>query len=1163
MHVLTRICLQNWYLIDAKDIDLKGATALVGPTGAGKSSIQDAIQTVITGNNQNRLHLNPSASGKSSRSVLEYCLGMTKDRSEGGKPLRSSCETLLALVFRDEETDEPITVGVAMSARDGDSREEVLSRFIIPGHAYSVEEARRREGNKTYLATWSELSASLLSRNPGFEEYRTSAEKFTTDMLAAMRGPGQAVNARHFLRAFGNAHAFKPIFDPTVFVRDFILEPDTLDIERVRTSINTWKELERTIEDIEAKLRRVIRLNEKFRDWGRARMKSEAARFMSAAAETRRIAHEVVTVSATMSTTAEELARERTALTSRRKRVQQYDEEIKSKRGLIQADGDYGRIRQIEMETSLAERDAAEAENRWGKIRESLSLVAKLAPLTAGMAPRHARAVDAAREAIAIMKDGVPPAQAIRNNGEKLQELVDRVLDLDGLDIQLMERADTLAEDQRSLQREVDELEQSLARSGNGRAALSREGTKLLEALERRGINPTPLCDVVEVVDEEWQYAVEALLGRGREAIIVEPERLHEAFDLMWKDRDSFWGCTLVKTTQTKQIEPRRPPGSILEAIATENPHALAFLNVRIGGFRKAETESDLDRLERGVMKNGKTSSGMGLSVQRNLQNLILGQMAREKSSETLRNVISPKKVRLNELRSEMRLLRDAARLIPVAIEVLRSGVGPFDLEYALTSSRLRREDLLRDRKQAETKSKDGLLSEVLELEADMKALSLEISEEIEPKVEELQGKVAEARAKRDVARQSLRTAIAARRKAWERLSAPDLRKIPKLDPEIDEPDPVSLCRDFRQDVRRHEASRKDARSWLASLRNDQRAIMENSEAEARREQVGALRDLTEYGANWSVEIPDVGADTMTIGYAWAVGERARLEHNELRVHREACAKAAVEMHKMLREDLLARLAEKLNKVHDRLDTLNRLLSRHRFTGQVYSFESHVNLRFNRLHDLAMKVGGGIDTSGDILTSGVEDAEIAIAIKELEGMIEGAEDALQLADYRNYFTFEIIMTDRAGGRTSMSSRAVKGSGGEAQAPFYVAIAASLASAYFPGVSTGRPRGMGLAMFDEAFNKLDVPNTQALLTFFSDMGLQLMIAGPEDKRATFTEILDTIILVNKSLEGSSVYIDAEYPGALAKRELARINPDHGKIEEIAKASSEPKRSHARA
>jgi uncharacterized protein YPO0396 len=135
----------------------------------------------------------------------------------------------------------------------------------------------------------------------------------------------------------------------------------------------------------------------------------------------------------------------------------------------------------------------------------------------------------------------------------------------------------------------------------------------------------------------------------------------------------------------------------------------------------------------------------------------------------------------------------------------------------------------------------------------------------------------------------------------------------------------------------------------------------------------------------------------------------------------------------------------------------------------------------------------------------------------------------------------------------MSTRAVKGSGGEAQAPFYVAMAASLSAAYFPGHMMGEPTGMGLAMFDEAFNKLDVPNTQALLNFYKDMGLQLMIAGPEDKRATFTEVLDTIIVVNKAPDGSGVYIDAEYPGELAKLGLASVNPDHGGVEAFRKVS----------
>src|SRR5690606_36659670 len=117
-------------------------------------------------------------------------------------------------------------------------REEVLSRFIVPGHAYSVENAKRRIGARETLAPWAEIAATMRKNHPEMEEYRTSAEKFTNDVLKSMRGAGHSPNVRHFLRSFSNALAFRPIFDPTSFVRDFVLEPDPLDVERVCTSIS-------------------------------------------------------------------------------------------------------------------------------------------------------------------------------------------------------------------------------------------------------------------------------------------------------------------------------------------------------------------------------------------------------------------------------------------------------------------------------------------------------------------------------------------------------------------------------------------------------------------------------------------------------------------------------------------------------------------------------------------------------------------------------------------------------------------------------------------------------------------------------------------------------------------------------------------------------------
>ena len=167
---------------------------------------------------------------------------------------------------------------------------------------------------------------------------------------------------------------------------------------------------------------------------------------------------------------------------------------------------------------------------------------------------------------------------------------------------------------------------------------------------------------------------------------------------------------------------------------------------------------------------------------------------------------------------------------------------------------------------------------------------------------------------------------------------------------------------------------------------------------------------------------------------------------------------------------------------------------------------------------------------------------MAAALEEITALIAGQEDAARLADYRNYFVYEIGMRDRAGNRTTMSARALRGSGGEAQAPFYVAIAASLASAYYPGDRPGDENpGLGLCLLDEAFSKLDVRNSQALVDLYRAWGLQLLIAAPEDKRTTLTEVMDTIVTVYKSPDLTSVRIEAEHPLEAARRALHAINP----------------------
>jgi uncharacterized protein YPO0396 len=1129
VYSLRRISISNWYLIDAKDIEIRGEAALIGPTGAGKSSIQDAIQTVITGGNHNRLNLNASASGRSSRSVLEYCLGMTGDPAQDGRPLRKSCETILALTFVHEYTGVPLSIGVAFAARHGDSREEVLSRFIVPGHDFSIEALRREENGVATIAPFVEVASDLRRAHPEMAEYKSSAERFTADMLAAMRGSASPPNARHFLRAFSNALAFKPIFDPTVFVREFVLEPDPLDVERVRTSIATWRELEALIEEAEAKHQRVSRIASRFQAWGTVRIEADRLRWRAAAADATRAALELRSARELLQTRSASLDVERRVLTSRREWIRNWDEEIRSKQALLGAASGEAQLRQIDAEAKLAERDLREAEAAWARIRGALADLVRLSSLVDVQHPGILSALQAARQALEYFPAGKAVHEALRGRGAEVQDLVDMAKDLDALQTSLDDIAHGLQDEVRRLELELQRTAGSPSRTGG--AMLSREVTALLKALDSAGIPAVPLCDVVGVAEADWQYAAEALLGRGREAIIVEPPLLARAFDLMWQNRNAYAGCTLVKTSATASTRKNTPPGSILEALRTDDRHALAFLTVRIGGFRKAETEAELDRLDRGIMRNGKTSSGMSLSVQRELKELLLGRQSGPSAGDAPDGSRARIERELIEAKMRLSQVRDAARRVPGIVSILTSDPQPAELEHRVATAHLRHGALLRDRRSVEESDAAGLRAELDDIRAERDAHAAELAEEVEPKIDALQQSVAHAKARETVTSEKLKAAVAVRRSAWAVLDSETNLALSRLDGKTRPA--AEVCAAFRDEVRSGGAPRHDLMAWLSTCRNEARIGADLADGQARREQLAALRDLGDYAMQWRIAIPAVDADSMIAGYRWIDEERQRLEENDLRVHRQACANAAGEMRRMLREDLLARLSEKLGNVSHRMEAMNRLLRRHRFTGQTYAFTYAVDGRFARLHDLAARVADG-DLSEEVFEASMDD---------VEAMIEGSEDASAMADYRQYFTFEIVMTDARGARTSLSSRAMKGSGGEAQVPFYVAIAASLSLAYFPGHIAGRPVGMGLALFDEAFNKLDVPNTQALLRFFKDMGLQLLIAGPEDKRATFSEVLDTIVLVNKSLDGTSVYIDTEYPREAAKQALADLNPDH--------------------
>ncbi|MCD8514196.1 MAG: hypothetical protein LRY63_13575, partial [Nitrincola sp.] len=145
-------------------------------------------------------------------------------------------------------------------------------------------------------------------------------------------------------------------------------------------------------------------------------------------------------------------------------------------------------------------------------------------------------------------------------------------------------------------------------------------------------------------------------------------------------------------------------------------------------------------------------------------------------------------------------------------------------------------------------------------------------------------------------------------------------------------------------------------------------------------------------------------------------------------------------------------------------------------------------------------------------------------------------------DYRNFYNFELVVKDLQGNRkTTLTQRIKTGSGGEHQVPFYVAMAAALGATYrLKEGSDGKLMGgFSLSVFDEAFNKLDSENTVTSLGFMTDLGLQTIIAAPDEKYSLLSSCMDTII--NVCRDGRVVDIDVEFPTEKGKELLASDHP----------------------
>jgi uncharacterized protein YPO0396 len=120
--------------------------------------------------------------------------------------------------------------------------------------------------------------------------------------------------------------------------------------------------------------------------------------------------------------------------------------------------------------------------------------------------------------------------------------------------------------------------------------------------------------------------------------------------------------------------------------------------------------------------------------------------------------------------------------------------------------------------------------------------------------------------------------------------------------------------------------------------------------------------------------------------------------------------------------------------------------------------------------------------------------ELENEIKKIIDKITGSNDKELIenyADYRNYMTYEILISNDILNKAKLSRQSGYNSGAEVQIPYMLILLSALLMIYNDKINSTR-----LAFIDEPFAKMDPSNVKIMLDFMKSQNLQMIFCAPD-------------------------------------------------------------------
>jgi len=1130
----------NWGVVPNGEYPFGDLTAITGETGVGKSSLGDAIQTIMGGALKNIIVYNAGQDesqnkkrNKEYRSLEGYISG--EDQFRFARP--NGCTGIVALTFQSSK-DEPenlftaiLNISVSFEMRKGNKvpRIDDLRFLIVKSAEVFIEDF---VGESDMLHGCSLLYSELAQKYGKINviEYR-GKEDFLNGLYGHLWGKESAngTHAKRAAKSFCNFINAKPVDDINSFVRNEFLEPKNMK-EQVISLSEALRSLDRAKQeafDIEAGIKLVDKVilgsHTLIDKWYGSKKDHFTYSFSVVKEQYKKIKEQNKKfVKAEI-----DLKQYESDIKKHKEGIEAARENINTLEAKMGSDENFKNYSELQSSLELSNQEFVKLKGSFliGRVNE-LSLFRNNVLELFG----RSQPVDGIYE----LFDGLNTVLSDISDfsffnyfsksdidDEKMQSMVrsfdDSLIsyshhintlhdsnDLTRISRSLSEKSEKNTALREKLRIKRNEIRDEIQDLESNVIHLPSDKKKDFEILKDAlpDVGFSMLYEHVDINPEstDWREAIEGFLNTSRYAIIVDTDHEISALNVA---NDKKLGLKIIQGTKVIReinISGRTvKENSMAGLLSFTHPVAEAYILATYGNVLTVDDPDELKKSRRGVMKDCRSASGNTMSSCRlKMPRYILGTGGRQKTLENLFQEESSVTTKFNQAESERAVLRKTADLF-LSVESEHKNLSSNNTHYEnLSKSFEKYFQVKRKLSLMDIKSFDEIQKDIARYKDAEKSLTFSIETILKS------SGIHEELIKRKGEIESNQQTELVRIETLFQDKSDEYKSICRIYKGMSDEDFIKHYDLIKEELGNRKMGAPDAleavviNEWSNFIQYYTNRELEDSP------KVQVNLDFLHRRLHDSLPI---FTDLVGLSKKF-IEEKKTLTQAQSFVHREKIEEANEKFERTFINDFCNTIHMHIEEGRESINSLNGSLRKHSFGSDKFAVSTldpdpelkEYKKYFQSIHELKAAA------SGDSLLSAIYDDEYQGITQRLTELIKDSDkrgaELERLSDYRNYYNYDIIQTN-SGNEISLS-RNGKMSGGQGETSYYVIRSINLHAALRAKDMSGN--ALESVFMDESFSKTNEKRAKEILSYLNEtMGFQIVFAMPTKHIGSFLNL----------------------------------------------------------